>query len=163
MTAAPGWYPDAQGTLQYWNGEEWAPQSGPAPEVYPAAQTGPAVHPEPQPEVVVDPQPSIVEPYAPLPPAAQQPAYVQPVYAPPVQPGYAAPVPAPAPGNGIAVAGFVVGLVSVFMPLVLGIVVAGTGLGLSIAGMVKSERTGEKRGLAIAGLVLSIVGLVLII
>lgn len=70
--------------------------------------------------------------------------------------------PAP-PSNGLAVAGFVVGLVSVFMPLVIGFVMAGVGLGLSIGGLVRAGRIAAGSGLAVAGLVLSIVGLLLII
>lgn len=74
--------------------------------------------------------------------------------------------PAPAnraEGNGLAVAGFVVGLVSVFLPLFFGMAAAITGLGLSIGGMNRAGVVGEKKGLAVAGLVLSIVGLILIL
>lgn len=72
-------------------------------------------------------------------------------------------VPQRPPSNGLAVAGFVVGLVSVFMPLVIGFVMAGVGLGLSIGGLVRAGRIAAGSGLAVAGLVLSIVGLLLII
>lgn len=66
--------------------------------------------------------------------------------------------------NGIAVAGFVVGLVSIFLPLVFGLVAGLTGLGLSIGGMTRANSAGGKnRGLAIAGLVLSIVGVIFIL
>lgn len=86
--------------------------------------------------------------------AAPQPVYAAPMYA---------QVPQRPPSNGLAVAGFVVGLVSVFMPLVIGFVMAGVGLGLSIGGLVRAGRIAAGSGLAVAGLVLSIVGLLLII
>ena len=202
MTAAPGWYPDAQGTLHYWNGTEWvqtsndsryatpgsaehgansAPQAGysasPAQQAataqaayapvqqYPAAQQyAPA-----QQQQQLAQQHTQAQPYAQVQQYAQAQQYTQAQqyaqarpYA-QAQPLSGAIAPTPAPSNGLGVAGFVVGLVSLFMPLVVGIIVAGTGLGLSIAGMVRADRIGAKRGLAIAGLVLSIIGLVLII
>lgn len=95
----------------------------------------------------------------------------QPVYAAqaaprpmPPQPVYAAPMIVQGKqSNGLAVAGFVLGLVSVFMPLVIGFVMAGAGLGLSIGGLARAGRIAAGTGLSVAGLVLSIVGLVLII
>lgn len=62
--------------------------------------------------------------------------------------------------NGVGIAGFVVGLVSVFLPLILGLVGGMVGLGLSIAGMTRPQ---SRKGLAIAGLVLSIVAILLLI
>lgn len=61
--------------------------------------------------------------------------------------------------NGVAIAGFVVGLVSIFWNFycVTGIV----GLILSIIGMKKSKEIGSGKGLAIAGIICSIVGLVM--
>ncbi|MFC6324577.1 hypothetical protein ACFQZV_11180 [Microbacterium koreense] len=62
--------------------------------------------------------------------------------------------------NGLGVAGFVVGLVSLFLPLFVGLVGGLVGLGLSIAGV---SRVGRRKGLAIAGLVLSIVAVIFIL
>lgn len=71
-------------------------------------------------------------------------------------PGQVAGLPTP----GISVAGFIVGLVSIFMPLFIGIIVAIIGLVLSIVG---ASRPFTKKGLAIAGIILSSVGLILIL
>ena len=71
---------------------------------------------------------------------------------------YPAP-PALAP-NGVGVAGFVVGLVSVFLPIFLGLIGGVVGLILSIVGLAQPQR---RKGLAIAGLILSIVAIILLI
>ena len=67
-------------------------------------------------------------------------------------------------GNGLAVPAMIIGIVSIFMPLIVGVVVGGLGLGLSIAALNRAGRTGgHLRGVAVAGLVTSIIGLVLIL
>ena len=62
------------------------------------------------------------------------------------------------PNNGIAIAGFVVGLVSIFVNFycITGIV----GLILSIFGLKKSKQSGKGKGLAIAGIICSIIGII---
>ena len=62
------------------------------------------------------------------------------------------------PNNGLAIAGFVVGLVSIFVSIycITGIV----GLILSILGLKKSKQTEKGKGLAIAGIICSIVGII---
>ncbi|WP_402464163.1 DUF4190 domain-containing protein [Isoptericola aurantiacus] len=72
-----------------------------------------------------------------------------------------APAPAPARSNGLAVAGFVTGLVSLVLCLVpilnnLVFLTALVGLVLAIVGLVKTRRGAPRRGLAIAGIVLSV-------
>jgi hypothetical protein len=64
------------------------------------------------------------------------------------------------PSNGIGVAGFVCGLLSVVLFWLpgLGLVLGLAGTGLSGAGMARANRTGAGKGLAIAGLVLGILG-----
>jgi hypothetical protein len=102
------------------------------------------------------------QPYPPQGPHGQQP-YGQQPYGPPSygQPPYRQPT------NGVAVAGFVVaivGLVISFVPF-LGIVswvICPVGLVLSIVGMtVATKRAGAGRGMAIAGIILSAIGLVI--
>lgn len=60
--------------------------------------------------------------------------------------------------NGLAIAGFVVGIVSIFLNLycITGIV----GLILSILGLKKSKETEKGKALAIAGIICSIVGII---
>lgn len=60
--------------------------------------------------------------------------------------------------NGLAIAGFVVGLVSIFINFycITGIV----GLILSILGLKKSKQTQKGKGIAIAGICCSIVGII---
>lgn len=84
---------------------------------------------------------------------------------------YAAP-PAPSPqpvapkaGNGLATAGFVLGLLGFlgsFIPVinVVGIVMGVVGAVLAIVGLMKSRTTGSGKGLAIAGLVLGALAVV---
>jgi uncharacterized membrane protein len=63
------------------------------------------------------------------------------------------------PGRGIALAGFILGLVSLFTSWIpfLGILVSVVGIILSAMG----QRSISRKGLAIAGLVLSIITLVI--
>ncbi len=85
---------------------------------------------------------------------------------PPLQPAYQPSYPppgAPSQGNGLAVAGMVVGIVSIplfflnWIDIIIGIV----GLVLSIVGLNRSKRLGGTgRGMAIAGIVTSAVGIV---
>jgi hypothetical protein len=105
--------------------------------------------------------------YAPPSGYAQQPGYAQPGYAPPSgyaqQPGYAQPGYAaqPDPRRGQAITGFILGLISLilwvipgiggFLDILLGIL----GLIFSVLGL----KSTTSRGLAVAGLVLSIIGL----
>jgi hypothetical protein len=72
------------------------------------------------------------------------------------------PVYGPPPGNGIGVAGFVTGLVGLvlFWVPILGLILAGTGVALSAVGMSQGRKTGASTGLAIAGLVCGIVGVI---
>jgi hypothetical protein len=102
--------------------------------------------------------------YGQQPPGGAPPGY------PPQPPGSYLPYPPPdaqqqqQPGNGMAVAGMVLGIVSVvffWLPIV-GAVIALVGLILSFAGMSRANSIGGKhKGLAIAGLVCSLVGLLL--
>ncbi|GAA4840154.1 hypothetical protein GCM10023201_32500 [Actinomycetospora corticicola] len=76
------------------------------------------------------------------------------------------PVPPPEPRNGIATAGFVVALVGAVLALIpiIGIVswvISPVGLVLSIAGIVAASKHGVGRGLAIAGAVLGVIGLII--
>ncbi|PFG42420.1 hypothetical protein ATJ88_1081 [Isoptericola jiangsuensis] len=69
--------------------------------------------------------------------------------------------PAPAHSNGIAVAGFVVALVAVALCLVpivnnVAFLLALVGLVLAILGLVKARRGAPRRGLAVAGIILSV-------
>lgn len=61
--------------------------------------------------------------------------------------------------NGVAIAGFVVGAVSILWNFycITGVV----GLILSIIGMKKSKESGKNKGFAIAGIVCSIIGIVI--
>ena len=56
------------------------------------------------------------------------------------------------PNNGLAIAGFVVGLVSIFLNFYC---ITGVVLGLK-----KSKETGKSKSLAIAGIVCSIIGII---
>lgn len=156
MNVVPGWYPDNMGVVRYWDGAQWtehtqAPQVPQTEHAQPLApQTGAA-------ELQVVPQ-------------YTQPQYAQPQYA---QPQYGQPQYAPqqyqqrivstGESNGMAVAGFIVGLVSIFLPFIFGLAAGGAGLVLSILGAVKSGTTGTGKGLAIAGIVLSSVGIIFIL
>ena len=64
----------------------------------------------------------------------------------------------PTPGKGLAIAGLVCGLASIFMSAP-GILVAIAGLVLSVMGMQRLRQAGAPTGLALAGIICSIVGL----
>ena len=121
-----------------------------------------------------------VQPYSPPSPYGQPP-YAQDPYAAPGQMvpahpqaqapalygqhapyGYA-PVPQQPQSNGIAVGGFVVGLISIFLPFLLGLAAGVAGIIMSANGIGRAKRIGTGKGLAVAGLVLSIIGTVLIL
>ncbi|MEQ6898314.1 DUF2510 domain-containing protein [Microbacterium sp. KR10-403] len=142
MSAPAGWYNDGAGAIRYWNGSAWTSHT--------AAQHAMPPTPSPRPQ----PMP-VAQPYAPYPPAQS----VVPQRPMPVMTPYGAVPVAPRQSNGVGIAGFIVGLVSVFLPLFFGVAVALVGLILSIVGL---TRPYAGKGLAIAGLVLSIIGLVLI-
>ena len=61
--------------------------------------------------------------------------------------------------NGLAIAGFVVSLCAILFILipVVGLLISLTALGLSIAGMIMASRTKGANGMAVAGLVLSLI------
>lgn len=63
------------------------------------------------------------------------------------------------PNNGLAISGFIVGLISIFFNFytITGIV----GLILSIIGFKKSKQTQKGKGFAIAGICCSIVGIII--
>ncbi len=123
------------------------PYAGPpTPQQPPYA--GPAMPIQPYPGAPAQPQP----PHA----ASQQP------YGPPA--GYAAPYGPPKAVNGLAVSGFVVGLVSVFLPLIFGFIGGAVGLTLSSVGVVKHDpMTQSSKGVGIAGIVLSAIAIVFIL
>jgi hypothetical protein len=82
----------------------------------------------------------------------------------PPPPPYGQPVPRP-PGNGLAVAALVLGILALLtapIPLVnfLGLVLALVGAGLGIAGITRGRRVGRRTGMAAWGLGLSAVALV---
>ena len=69
--------------------------------------------------------------------------------------------PVPDPGKGMAIAGFVLGIISVcllctFYGAISNLVVGGLGIAFSLMG--RKSRT--SRGLAVAGLIMSIIGVV---
>lgn len=159
MTTTPaGWYDDGAGALRYWDGVAWTPHV--APLAGPVGPSGTIIVHE-QPRLPGGRAPGATTPYtgasgiaAQWQPAPSNPAgHARLVAAHPVAPTALAP-------NGVGIAGFVVGLVSVFLPLILGLVGGMVGLGLSIAGMTRPQ---SRKGLAIAGLVLSIVAILLLI
>lgn len=96
--------------------------------------------------------------------APQQPQFVaQTPYGAPAPPPYGVPYPQPRRSNGIGTAGFVITLVNMllgFIPVVnfLCFILWPLGLILSIIGMLKSPR-----GLAIAGFVLSLLGVIVVL
>lgn len=141
------------------------PPAPPIPDPATLAMPQPPANPYGSAQIVPMPpaHPGEVAPYPQAgPPAypAPHPTLAQPGY--PMQPGY--PYGAqPTDSNGIAVAGFIVGLVSIFMPLILGVAAGVTGIILSSIGISRSKFSGKNRGIAVAGLVLAIIGTVLIL
>lgn len=130
----PGWYPDQRGEQRYWDGENWTPHV--------AAQPYGQVQPYGQAQQV-----------SPVPRQACAPGYGVP------RTGYAV------QSNSAATAGFVLGLLSfIFLPVVvipiLGwliyLALSVTGLILSIVGLSRASALGSGTGLAVAGLILSI-------
>ncbi len=83
------------------------------------------------------------------------------------QPVPVAPPPAPAkPGNGLATAGFVLGLLGVlgsFIPVinVVAIVVGVVGAVLAAVGLVKSKSSGAGKKLAVSGIVLGVLAVII--
>lgn len=138
MTAPAGWYADEFGITRYWDGSAWTAHVAPTHD----AGAIPPVAMAP----IVPAQVAAVHAPAPYPGPY------------PVQP-YGAVVPVALAGNGPGVAGFVIGLVSLFLPLFLGLAGGVAGLIFSIVGL---SRVGARKGLAIAGLILSILALILI-
>ena len=70
------------------------------------------------------------------------------------------PPPAPVPGDGLSVAGFIVSLVSLLLNFVTFGVMAIVGLVLSIVGYAKTRRAGRPSGLGLAGIVISAISMV---
>ncbi len=95
-----------------------------------------------------------VQQAAPQPPVYQQPVYQQPVY----QQPYKRP---PVPGNGLGIASMVVGIVSLalFCTGWLAIICSIVGIALGAISINKAKQAGMKNGMAVAGLVCSIVSL----
>lgn len=150
----------------YTSAELVVPPAPPIPDPATLAVPPAPAHPYGTGQIVPMPpaHPGQVAPYPQAgPPAypAPHPSLAQPGY-PIQQPGY--PYDAqPTDSNGIAVAGFIVGLVSIFMPLILGVAAGVTGIILSSIGISRSKFSGRNRGIAVAGLVLAIIGTVLIL
>jgi len=71
--------------------------------------------------------------------------------------------PAPRQGNGLAVAGMVLGILAIvlFWTSIIDLVIALLAIIFSIIGMRKASRVGVGKGMAIAGLVTGIIGLLL--
>lgn len=170
----PGWYPDANGTTRYWDGDAWTGHIAPVQQQqqyqqqpqqqFQQAQPAQAEPAQPQQEtaVALQRQAPVVAYQAPQ-PLQQQPQQPHITY---VNASYVSPAPhRTGEPNNLAVAGFIVGLVSFLITPVLIIPFLGwalylgasiTGLVLSIMGLVRSSRTGTGLGLAIPGLILSI-------
>lgn len=75
----------------------------------------------------------------------------------------AAPLPPPSGGNGFAVTGLVLGILSLvlfFIPF-LGILLGLLGLIFGGVGIGRANRVGKGKGMAVAGLVMGILGLLL--
>lgn len=96
---------------------------------------------------------------APAQPAYQQPVYQQPAYQ---QPTYQAPAqPATVPGKGLGITGMVLGIISLvlFCILYISIPCSIVGAILSGVGLKKAKDAGMKNGMAVAGLVCSVIAL----
>lgn len=100
-------------------------------------------------------RPASVPPSAPVPPPESYPP-----------PGSYPPPPATKPGNGLAIAGFVLGLLGflgAFIPVINigGMVLGVVGAILAGIGLAKARTTGAGKGMAIAGLMLGVLALVI--
>lgn len=131
--------------------------SSPQPASSPAAPQAPVFQTEQTPVVPQTPvAPQAPSAYPSQPPVAQQAPYGYP-YLPPygaVQP------PMPKKGRGFAVTAMVLGICSICFAGVIGILLAITGLIFAIIALKKCKGPASGRGMAIAGLVCSIVGFV---
>ena len=174
--------PDGQAFCSNCGAPVAAVQSAPQPAAQPVAQAAPAPAPQPvaQPVAAPAPQPVPVQPVYQQ-PAYQQPSYQQPSYqqpasqqqVQPVQPAYQQPVytqpvtvapvaAAPAKrSNGAATAGLVFGILTLVFCLIPFLFwgFALFGLIFSIIGVAKRNVSGK--GKAIAGLILTVVGLII--
>lgn len=96
---------------------------------------------------------------------AEQPVVQQPVYQAPVQPVYQQPVyqqkPASVPGKGMGITGMVLGIVALvlFCYIYVSIPCAIVGAILSGVALKKAKDAGMKNGMAVAGLVCSVIAL----
>lgn len=184
MSVPPGWYRDSAGAMRYWDGSGWTqsvepgagvepdPGRGPThghgqapvqPSPYPGAPASPPGAPAPYPgtqgQVLPPPRPGHPAQHQ-LHPSPQPGRQVQP-YGPQVAASHYAPITGPPVKlrNGLGTAGFVVSLVSVFLPFIFGLVGGIVGLTLSCVGL---SRQHLPKGLAIAGVVLGILAIILI-
>ncbi len=107
---------------------------------------------------------------APQQPAYQQPVYQQPVYQQPQQPVYQQPVyqqpvyqKAPSvPGKGLGIASMVIGIVALALGICLGwvgVIASIVAIAMGGVGLNKAKAVGAKNGMAVAGLVCSIIAL----
>jgi hypothetical protein len=140
--------------------------AGPEPELGPGPAPGPPPPAQPPPAYPTQQYPPQPPPPQPPPPPGY-PAYG---WQQPPPPGWGYPPPPPQPDNGPAVTGFVLSLVSAGLLFVSGGISSIVSIGCSIAAIVyarkgksKVERgeTQKNRGLAQAGFIIGIVGLVL--
>ena len=111
-------------------------------------------------------------PYQPYDPSSAPPAYGQPAYGPPTGPPTGPPAYGPPPttkGAGLAIASMVVGIIALLLswiPIInnLAAVLAVVGLGLGIPALIRARRgTARGTGMAITGLVTSVLAIVLVI
>lgn len=149
-----GWYPDPEdpAQLRYWDGAVWTDHRHPVDPVAPAPATETQAAEAPQ--FAFTPTPS-APPAAPGYPAA--PAYG-------AAPGYAAPA-----QNVPALVGLILAIVGTVLGLLLGVfVLVGIAGGIvSIVGLIQANRMraagtpGDRRGLALAGIIVGFGGLLL--
>ncbi len=167
MTNSAGWYRDPSGQIRYWDGQQWmgepqgtsevAPYQPPGEQnLYGHSGSGPL-----QPGATYPGQPNPGQTGPMHPPPAPMQAVQPPGFAPQQGYGYPqyAPGQVPRQSNGIGIAGFVVSLVSVFLPLIFGFIGGVVGLVLSIVG---ASRPNRPKGLAIAGIVLGVLAIIFI-
>ena len=95
----------------------------------------------------------------------QQPVYQQPVYQQPQQPVYQQPAyqKAPSvPGKGLGIASMVIGIVALALGICLGwvgVIASIVAIAMGGVGLNKAKAVGAKNGMAVAGLVCSIIAL----